>query len=332
MNFSDFDKLMMRRALGLAENGRGRVSPNPMVGAVITVGERVIGEGWHRRWGGPHAEVNAVNSVAEEDRCLLPEATVYVTLEPCSHFGKTPPCADLLARCGVKRVVVATPDPFAKVSGRGIRKLRDAGIQVDVGLYDKEARQLNLRFMTAHTLRRPFIQLKWAQSADGFMAGESPDDRILFSTPMTSVWMHRERAVADAIMVGTNTVVLDNPRLDCRLWPGRTPAAATFESTRIPRDAHILDGRTVVLKKPEESLREFTARMYSDFGITSLMVEGGADTLRQFVDERLYDEIRVETAPFIQGKGVKAPRIDDSGLHLADIFECGENKIAVFRE
>ena len=162
-----FDIKMMRRALRLASCGEGRVSPNPQVGAVVAVGERIIGEGYHRHWGGPHAEVNALASVSEADRPLLRQATMYVTLEPCSHYGKTPPCADLIVREGLRRVIVATVDPFPQVSGRGIARIRRAGIEVETGLLEEEARWLNRRFFTAHSEQRPFVQLKWAQSADG---------------------------------------------------------------------------------------------------------------------------------------------------------------------
>lgn len=342
--FSQTDIQMMRRALQLAKCGEGRVSPNPMVGAVITARGRIIGEGYHRRWGAPHAEVNAVASVREEDLPLLPEATIYVTLEPCSHYGKTPPCAKLLVDKKISRVVIATEDPYAKVSGRGIAMLREAGARVEVGLLRDEARDLNRRFMTAHTLQRPFIQLKWAESADGFMgaaaggslsckgegASEDPE-RVLFSTPLSAVWMHRERSKADAIMVGTDTVIADNPHLDCRLWPGRLPKAVTFDSPRLPTDAHICDGRPLILKLREETLPDFMHRLYAENGITSLMVEGGAATLNEFVRLGLYDEVRVESAPFRLGEGLKAPDTQNLNLPESKKFACRENILRLFR-
>lgn len=326
---------MMRRALWLAKNGRGRVSPNPMVGAVITHGNRIIGEGWHRQWGGPHAEVNAVNSVAEADRHLLPEATIYVTLEPCSHYGKTPPCAKLLCECGFERVVVATPDPFPEVSGRGIEMIRNAGTQVEVGLLGEEARELNRRFITAHTLRRPYIQLKWAETADGYIASADGEPRLMISNPLSSVWMHKERADADAIMVGVNTILKDDPKLDCRLWPGRKPLNVGFESSRIPEDAHFFENPHT-LRHPGESLPDFLSRLYSESKVTSLMVEGGAATLQEFIDSGLYDEVRIETSPTNQSNGIKAPRFEhrdiEKKLQLMENFECRGNIVRIYRQ
>ncbi|MDE6339807.1 MAG: bifunctional diaminohydroxyphosphoribosylaminopyrimidine deaminase/5-amino-6-(5-phosphoribosylamino)uracil reductase RibD, partial [Muribaculaceae bacterium] len=213
----------MRRALELARNGAGFVSPNPMVGAVIVAPDgRIIGEGWHARYGGPHAEVNAVAAVRPEDEPLLPQSTIYVTLEPCSHYGKTPPCSKLLIEKKLKRVVIGMKDPFKEVQGRGIKMLRDAGIEVVENVLEDECRALNRRFITAHERKRPYVQLKWAESADGFIAAVSPEGKpvpVKFSTPETLVEMHRERALADAIMVGTNTLLADDPSLTSRLWP-----------------------------------------------------------------------------------------------------------------
>lgn len=330
MKFTEFDATMMRRALRLAKNGEGRVSPNPMVGAVITHEGRIIGSGWHRRWGGPHAEVNAIASVRDNDLPLLQESTMYVTLEPCSHYGKTPPCAKLLIDKGIKKVVVAMTDPFKEVSGRGIRMLKEAGIEVETGLMEDEAMELNRRFITAHTLKRPFVQLKWAETTDGFIAGKSGDERLILSNPVSMVWMHRERSKADAIMVGTNTVIADNPQLDCRHWPGRTPVAVSFNSQRLPDEANILDGRKIVLRQRGENLRDFLNRLYSDEKIISLMVEGGAQTLGEFLRENIADEIRVETNPLIIKDGIRSPDIK-SDYFKKEIFTCGENFITTYR-
>lgn len=278
----------MERALQLARLGEGLVSPNPMVGAVIVASDgRIIGEGYHHRYGGPHAEVCAVNSVAEADRPLLAESTIYVTLEPCSHYGKTPPCAQLIIDTGIPRVAVGSADPFPEVSGRGIKMLREAGIEVEENVMRKECDELNVRFITAHSKGRPWIQLKWAESADGYMAGIDKEGKpypVRFSTPVTSVWMHRRRSMVDAIMVGTTTLGTDRPRLDCRHWPGRAPRRI------IPR--HDL----------EEQMRE----LYKE-GITSLMVEGGPTLLRSFIDAGLYDDVRIEKSDIILGKGLKSP-------------------------
>lgn len=318
----------MRRALQLAALGYGRVSPNPMVGAVVVAGGRIIGEGWHRAWGGPHAEVNAIASVKEEDRRLLPEATIYVTLEPCSHYGKTPPCAKLIIESGLKRVVSGCRDPFPAVAGRGLQMLRDAGIEVTEGILEQECRGLNRRFMTAHTFGRPWIQLKWAQTADGFMAHADAGQRLIISSPVTMTLMHRERAGFDAILAGTHTVIADNPRLDCRLWPGRTPLKAGFASRRIPADAHILEGAGM-MKTPEEPLIEYVRRLYSEGKVTSLMVEGGAATLRSFIEAGLYDEIRVETSPEVIGKGLEAPALPKDTDEVCAL-KVGANSIRLY--
>lgn len=323
----------MRRAIQLARNGEGFAHPNPMVGAVITAPDgRIIGEGWHRRWGEPHAEVNAIASVSDSDRHLLREATIYVTLEPCSHYGKTPPCAKLIIDTGIPRVVVGAGDPFPKVAGHGIRMMREAGIEVTEGVLAEECRALNERFMTAHTLGRPFIQLKWAQSADGKMAAGTPGHMhpVKFSSPVTSVLMHRERAAADAILVGTDTVIIDNPSLTVRLWPGADPLKVTWVSTRLPSDARILNERHVLLD-PTLPLEESMKVLYRDHGVTSLMVEGGAATLRSFIESGLWDEIRTETSPDILGQGADAPAIP-SGAHETEVTTVGKNRIRIVKK
>lgn len=282
------DTKFMQRALQLAALGEGLVSPNPMVGAVIVAADgRIIGEGYHHHYGGPHAEVCAISSVRDTDRHLLKESTMYVILEPCSHYGKTPPCAKLIIETGIPRVAVGSADPFPEVSGRGIRMLREAGVEVVEDVMRKECDALNVRFLTAHRLGRPWIQLKWAQSSDGFMAGIGEDGRpypVKFSTPVSSVWMHRRRSMADAIMVGKNTLEIDRPRLDCRHWPGRTPLRV----------------------EPRHDLEQQMKELYNQ-GVTSLMVEGGPTLLQSFIDEGLYDDVRIETAPFTLKSGLKGP-------------------------
>lgn len=299
----------MKRALQLSTFGGSEVSPNPFVGAVIVARGRIIGEGYHRRFGGPHAEVNAINSVSEEDRALLGESTMYVTLEPCSHHGKTPPCADLIIATGIPHVVVATEDPFPKVSGSGIERMRKAGISVEVGMMKEEARLINRRFFTAHTLRRPYILLKWAQSADGFIAA-ADGQPVRFSTDYTQMLMHRERAFYDAILVGPWTIATDNPRLNCRLWPCREPEKrplkVTFESSRLNGDS-LLEKGDIIIKPREMPLEDFVRMLYADHGITSLMVEGGRKTLESFLQADLYDELRIETSPLRLTTGIPAP-------------------------
>lgn len=306
------NEIFMRRALQLARGGEGRVAPNPMVGAVVVARDRIIGEGFHRTYGGPHAEVNAIASVKEADLPLLREATVYVTLEPCSHYGKTPPCALLLVEKGVKRVVIGAPDPNPLVAGRGVSMLREAGIEVTEGVLLDECMAINRRFMTFHSLHRPWILLKWAQSADGFMAAIDEAGNplpVTFSNPLSSVWMHRERAGVQAIMVGSHTILTDHPRLDVRLWAGNNPEKIECQ--------HGLDLRRL--------MDDLTRR-----GITSLMVEGGPTLLASFIREGLYDEIRIETAPAALGKGLRAPLLPPD-LESVGNSSCRGNGIAVFR-
>ncbi len=283
---TDDEKYMMR-CLQLARHGEFTTAPNPMVGAVIVHEGRIIGEGWHRRYGGPHAEVNAVRSVRPEDEALFPHSTIYVSLEPCSHWGKTPPCAELLAEKGFRRVVVGCLDPNEKVAGRGIARLREAGAEVVVGVLEAECRWLNRKFMTQHTLQRPYITLKWAESADGFIdrrreSRAKDGDAVKFSTPWTQMLVHRLRATHEAILVGRRTWELDQPSLTTRLWPGK-------------------NAEKVILSSSGGALAE------SISGFQSLLVEGGAQTLQSFIDADLWDEVFIERSEIALGDGVKAP-------------------------
>ncbi len=301
-----YDRDMMRRALQLAANGAGYVSPNPMVGAVIVAEDgRIIGQGWHRKYGGPHAEVQAFRSVSPRDERRLSEATIYVTLEPCSHYGKTPPCAKLIVDKRVRRVVVGCGDPNPKVSGRGIEMIRQAGIEVTENVLRDECVALNKRFMTAHTLHRPWIQLKWAEDAQGNMARRNPDYTpgcglpeylpTQISSPVGMVLMHGQRAMVDAILAGTNTLLSDNPSLTTRLWPGNSPRPVIFRSSRLPDSLKILDRNPIILD-PAVPLEQNMHLLFSEHGITSLMVEGGRTLLDSFIDKNLYDEMRVESS------------------------------------
>lgn len=304
MNFTAEDYRYMRRALGLAAAGRGHVSPNPMVGAVIVSPDgRIIGEGWHRRYGGPHAEVNAVRAVADCDRCLLPQSTIYVTLEPCSHYGKTPPCAKLLVDIGIGRVVVGAGDPNPKVSGRGIEMLRQAGITVETGLLADESRRLNKTFMTAQTMHRPFVTLKWAQSADGFIdhRREAGEAAARFSTPLSSLLVHDRRSTHDAIAVGARTALLDRPRLDTRLVDGRSPRRILFDRHGLVGDG---DWLRVDSTMP---LSEALHTLFADHNISSLLVEGGASLLGGFISSGLWDEAYVEVSPKMLGNEGTTP-------------------------
>ncbi len=336
----------MRRCLQLARLGRGNVSPNPMVGAVIVHQGRIIGEGFHRRCGEAHAEVNAVNSV--QDKSLLPESTIYVSLEPCSHYGKTPPCAELIVRHRIPRVVVGCLDPFPEVSGRGVARLREAGIEVVTGVLEEECKALNRAFMTCQTLRRPFVTLKWAQSADGFIdclrAPAEPAARI--STPESSVWVHRLRAECDAILVGTNTAIADNPTLTARLWHGRSPLRVLLDMHgRVPAQSRLFtDGNptwvftddkvdyqplpdwveVIRISSREDVIPQLLAELYRR-RVQHLLVEGGAVLLRSFLETRYWDEARVEISSERLGEGVEAPAIQVDAVRIE---RCGDAQIA----
>ena len=290
------DELFMRRCLQLAANGRQNAKPNPMVGAVIVCEGRIIGEGYHVRCGQSHAEVNAFSSVKPCDLEYLRRSTIYVSLEPCCHFGKTPPCADLIIQKGVKRVVVGCLDPFSKVAGKGVEKLRQAGIEVTVGVLEEECRRLNSTFFTFHEKHRPFITLKWAQSSNGFIDNNFHPYR--FSNSYTQMLVHKLRSEHDAILVGRITEDREHPQLNVREWVGRNPKKIVCSHT-----------------KP---LPTIISELYSD-GIQSLLVEGGRQTLQWFIDNNLFDEIRIEIVDANITSGTQAPRIpstiDNSKLH-----------------
>ena len=278
------DEIFMARCLQIARNGRQNARPNPMVGAVIVSDGRIIGEGYHVRCGQGHAEVNAFASVKPEDETLLSEATVYVSLEPCSHYGKTPPCADLIIKKGVRRVVVGCLDEFAAVRGRGIKKLRDAGIEVVVGVLEAECKALNRRFFTFHREQRPYIILKWAQTANGFI--DDNGKPLPISNDFTKMLSHKLRAEEDAILVGRVTDDREHPQLNVREWVGEDPK------------------RLVIDRQHPLNLESLHAH-----GIQSLIVEGGAKTLQSFIDQGLWDELRVETAPITVNGGTRAPLV-----------------------
>ncbi|MDR1764144.1 MAG: bifunctional diaminohydroxyphosphoribosylaminopyrimidine deaminase/5-amino-6-(5-phosphoribosylamino)uracil reductase RibD [Dysgonamonadaceae bacterium] len=296
----NIDEKYIRRCLQLAALGRGFTAPNPMVGAVVVHNGLIIGEGYHRKYGEAHAEVNAIASVRDES--LLRESTLYVNLEPCAHYGKTPPCAELIVKKALKRVVIGHIDPFGKVSGRGAEILRQAGIEVVSGVLEEECKELNKRYLTYIQHKRPYVILKWACSSDGFMDrlreegdGQRP---FRFSNDFTQMLVHKLRAEEAAIMVGKRTMLLDKPQLNVRFWSGNDPLKTTADS-RLP------------LSEQLSALRGQK--------IQSLIVEGGAKLLNSFLNEELWDEIQVEIAPFILGEGVPAPR--PKGI-LKNIEKC----------
>lgn len=315
------DEKYMKRCLQLARGGRQNAKPNPMVGAVIVARDRIIGEGYHVRCGEGHAEVNAFASVKPQDEHLLPEATIYVSLEPCSHYGKTPPCADLIIKKGVKRAVVGCVDPFAKVHGNGIRKLKDAGIDVEVGVLEEECKRLNECFFTFNTLRRPYILLKWCQTANGYLDdGYKP---LRMSTPYTQMLVHKLRSEYDAILVGRVTAERDKPQLNVRLWHGKDPVRLVID-----KEHPCFDG--LDFSNSNDVSTQIAEWLYKQ-DMQSLMVEGGAKTLQGFIDAGLWDEIRVETVPVVVSGGTKAPHLDDELLAFADRKVYDRNIVDTFR-
>jgi diaminohydroxyphosphoribosylaminopyrimidine deaminase/5-amino-6-(5-phosphoribosylamino)uracil reductase len=338
------DEKYMQRCLQLAENGRGFVSPNPMVGAVVVCNNRIIGEGFHREYGKPHAEVNAINTV--KDKSLLKNSTIYVSLEPCSHYGKTPPCSQLIIDSGIPRVVVAAGDPYPKVSGRGINMLREAGIEVVTGILEAEAKSQNKAFFCAQTRHRPYIYLKWAQTKDGFIdklriAGEKPQPTPI-SNDFTRMQVHKMRAEIPAILIGTNTAINDNPSLTTRYWYGKNPVRVIFDrQRRIPSHYHIFDGKAETLiftEKVDVETREnnvlylplrFDQNMIENLlttlynhRIDALLVEGGQSVLQSFIDANLWDEAFIEISEAVFGAGVPAPVIRGKLLdeYVADTY------------
>ena len=320
----------MRRAIELAQRARGNNAPNPRVGAVVVHEGRIIGEGYHQQYGGPHAEVHAVRAVAEQDQHLFQSATMYVTLEPCFHHGKTPPCVQLILRKNIPRVVIACRDPFPKVAGRSIALLRERGVEVKVGVLAEEAAWTMRRFLTTVQAQRPYVVLKWAQSKDGFMG--KPDERVLISNAMSQYWTHQWRGEESAILVGTNTAALDNPRLNNRLGLGRQPVRLVFDrSLRLPETLHLLnDGaptwiftyKTAPTDAPDH-LRYITVPESADWlpwvleylhqaRIQSVLVEGGGQVLQQFLDRDLWDEARVWQGKVLLESGIAAPTIHAS--------------------
>lgn len=332
----EIDEKYMWRALELAGHGMGFASPNPKVGAVIVAPDgRIIGEGWHRRCGEGHAEVNAVASVSKADRARLKESTMYVTLEPCSHYGKTPPCSELIIRERIPRVVVATVDPFSKVSGRGIAMLREAGIEVEVGMLGEESRRLNRRFFTAHTLQRSFITLKWARSADGYMDWERCDGRerqCVFSTPLTSLAVMRLRSLHDAVLTTAATVNADNSRLTVRGWDGRQPLRVVVDrSARLKSDAALLsDGKGAVVVTDIGDPEALFVQLLKEYGCTSVLVEVGPTFLDVLIDAGLWDAAREEVSPMALGdEGVcVAPELPASMIEKVE--KWGDSTIITY--
>jgi diaminohydroxyphosphoribosylaminopyrimidine deaminase / 5-amino-6-(5-phosphoribosylamino)uracil reductase len=324
----DYEEKYMHRCLQLATFGSGYVAPNPMVGAVLVYRDRIIGEGYHHRYGEPHAEPNAINAVADQE--LLKDATLYVNLEPCSHYGKTPPCADLIVSKGIPRVIIGTLDPNPKVSGRGVEIMRKAGIEVKVGVLEKDCDALNHRFFTWQKEKRPYILLKWAQTKDGFMdhiRNDVATKPLQISNNITRQLTHKIRAEYQSIMVSTNTVVLDNPSLSVRNWAGKNPVRLILDRTgRVPQNYTIFDERvkTIIFTEHPKENTEKTAyisvafnqnslrnilKIIAENNIHSVLVEGGSKLLTSFIEEGLWDEANIEISEIEIQNGIPAPVI-----------------------
>jgi diaminohydroxyphosphoribosylaminopyrimidine deaminase/5-amino-6-(5-phosphoribosylamino)uracil reductase len=316
----------IERCIQLAKNGLGTTYPNPLVGSVIVCDGKIIGEGWHKKAGEPHAEVNAINSV--KDKSLLKRSTIYVSLEPCSHFGKTPPCCNLIIENKIPKVVIGTIDPNIKVAGNGIKKLIEAGIQMTVGILEKDCDALNRRFFTFHQKQRPYIILKWAESQDGFIAPAEKIEKkpVWITTAYSRQLVHKWRSEEQAILVGTQTVIDDNPKLDVRDFAGNNPIRLILDqNNRIPKQSQIFDNqvKTFLFSKiksideKENSIFESIdfekdvpnqiIRSLYKHQIQSVIIEGGRHTLQTFIDTNLWDEARVFTGKVLLNSGTKAP-------------------------
>lgn len=332
----------MSRCIALAKNGLGTTYPNPMVGSVIVYEGKIIGEGWHKKAGEPHAEVNAVNSV--QDKSLLKKATIYVSLEPCSHFGKTPPCCDLIIKNKIPNVVIGTVDPNIMVAGNGIKKLIEAGIHVTIGILEDECNELNKRFFTFHQKKRPYIILKWAQSQDDFIAPLEKLEKkpVWITNTYSRQLVHKWRTEEQAILVGTQTVIDDNPKLNARDWHGNNPVRLVLDqNNRIPKENIVFDNqtKTIVFTNSQNTIsEENTIFEVIDFkqniapqivdslykhNIQSVIVEGGLQTLQTFIDANFWDEARVFKGKINLEKGIKAPSLSktNSKTHTIDTDE-----------
>lgn len=344
----------IKRCIELAKNGLGTTSPNPMVGSVIVYNKTIIGEGYTSPYGGNHAEVNAINSV--KDKELLKKVTLYVSLEPCNHFGKTPPCSDLIIKHNIPEVVVGCIDPFDKVAGKGIEKLKKHGCNVEVGVLEDECMELNKRFFTYHTKKRPYIILKWAETMDGFISphlGTLPKGEeakpIWITNQYSRQLVHKWRSEEQAILVGTNTAINDNPKLDLRNWHGKDPVRIVLDrNLRIPKNYHLFDKsiETIVLteNKNEEGAEnlifeqiDFSKDLVQQicevlyrYTIQSVIIEGGSQTLQTFVNANLWDEARIFIGDATFNKGVKTPVIEGKEISSqkiqSDILKILKNK------
>ncbi len=339
MSEKEQNAILMGRCLQLAELGAGYTAPNPMVGAILVHEGRIIGEGYHQHHGGPHAEVNCLTSVKNEDRSLIPNSTLFVSLEPCVHHGKTPPCTDLILREKIKKVVIGCRDPFFEVNGKGIEKLLVHGVHVEFPFLEELSKEKNRRFFTFHQKRRPWIILKWAQSVNHKIADKS-EIRTSISNDFSNRLVHKWRSEEAGILVGTNTALHDNPELTTRLWPGKNPVRIVIDKKlRLPDFLKIFDGgsQTIVLNESTDLSAGKILFKKMDFGkqgipavlsalhdltILSVLVEGGARLLQSFIEAGIWDEIRVITNhAFTIPEGISAPYFKDARLVKSERFE-----------
>jgi diaminohydroxyphosphoribosylaminopyrimidine deaminase/5-amino-6-(5-phosphoribosylamino)uracil reductase len=342
----------MHRCLQLAKLAQGYVAPNPMVGAVLVYQDKIIGEGYHEKFGGPHAEVNCINSVKQENQHLISQSTLYVSLEPCAHYGKTPPCTDLILEKKVPKVVIGCRDPFVHVNGKGIERLQSAGVDISVGVLEEECKELNRRFFTFQIEHRPYIVLKWGQTLDNKI-GSGSTDRLLISNHYTNRIVHKWRSEEAAILIGTNTALFDDPELTTRLWPGKNPIRLVVDmDLRLPQSLKLFNGSSPIIV--------FNLKMHSDdshwknfssshigksagvlyyqvsedvslvhqicnalyqLKIQSVLVEGGAQLLQSFIDVNMWDEARVITNErMIVGEGLSAPVLKCHRVETVEYF------------
>ena len=326
----------IRRCIQLAQNGIREAAPNPMVGAVIVHNDRIIGEGYHIRCGESHAEVNAIKSVKNKE--FLKESTIYVSLEPCSHTGKTPPCADLIIANNIPNVVIGCQDPFSKVAGNGIKRLREHGIHVEEGVLEEECLQLIRRFCTYHNHKRPYIVLKWAESADGYIDTTRTDGKpIILSSPLSSLITHKRRSEISSILVGTNTARLDNPSLTTRGWNGNSPIRLVIDQKNtLSPNLHLFDSSisTIVFTETviesrrnlqyitldfDKNIPHQICNILYDKNIQSVLIEGGSQTHQSFIDQDLWDEIHVEKTKLMLSEGVKSANIPEEVIPKKEI-------------
>jgi diaminohydroxyphosphoribosylaminopyrimidine deaminase/5-amino-6-(5-phosphoribosylamino)uracil reductase len=337
----------MNRCLQLARLGEGHTAPNPMVGCVIVHQGKIVGEGFHQRYGGPHAEVNAIQSVKEEK--LLSNSTIYVSLEPCSHHGKTPPCADLIIQKRIPKVVIGSLDPNPMVSGSGIKKLQNTGCAVEVGILNEECRELNRRFFTFHEKQRPFIILKWAQTSDGFVDTNRSEKNLgapnWITNEIARIAVHKQRSTENAVLVGTTTALHDNPSLTLRDWYGKQPLRLVFDMNhRLPSNLNLFNGQVCTVTCSKSEYKEFRSTDYLilkeeetistllhslyDLKVQSVIIEGGTTTLNHFIKANSWDEAHVYTGNTVFNEGIRAPELNSSIVYKENFKN---SDLAVYR-